>query len=41
MSREMLNDQTWSSAEFKSAFAPASASMTYGGVAVKTASSSS
>jgi uncharacterized YccA/Bax inhibitor family protein len=36
MSREMLNDQTWSSQEVRSAFAPGRASMSYGGVAVKT-----
>lgn len=36
MSREMLNDQTWSSAEVRSAFAPGRASMSYVGVAVKT-----
>ena len=36
MSREMLNDQTWSSEEIRSAFSPGRASMSYGGVAVKT-----
>jgi uncharacterized YccA/Bax inhibitor family protein len=36
MSREMLNDQTWSSEEVRSAFGPGRASMSYGGVAVKT-----
>ena len=36
MSREMLNDQTWSSNEIRSAFAQGRASMSYGGVAVKT-----
>lgn len=35
MSREMLNERTWSSAEISSAFRPASTSMSYGGVALK------
>lgn len=35
MSREMLNDQTWSSAEIRS-FTPSPTSMTFGGVAAKT-----
>jgi uncharacterized YccA/Bax inhibitor family protein len=37
MSREMLNDKTWSSAEIRSAYPTQAATMSYGGVAVKTA----
>ena len=36
MSREMLNDTTWSSPEITTAFPPAPRAMTYGGVAAKT-----
>ena len=36
MSREMLNDQTWSSDEIRSAFTQGRPSMSYGGVAAKT-----
>ncbi len=36
MSREMLNEQTWSSPEIRSAFAPSRAAMSYGGVAIRT-----
>lgn len=36
MSREMLNDDTWSSAQMRAAFAPQATRMTYAGVAVKT-----
>jgi uncharacterized YccA/Bax inhibitor family protein len=32
----MLNEQTWSSPEIRSAFAPSRATMTYGGVAIRT-----
>lgn len=37
MSREMLNDATWSSGEIRSAFPTRAATMSYGGVAVKAA----
>ncbi len=36
MSREMLNEETWSSSAVKTAFVPQSAAMSYGGVFVKT-----
>jgi len=36
MSREMLNDKTWSSQEIRTAFAPQPKTMSYGGVATKT-----
>ena len=36
MSREMLNEQTWTSSEIREAFPPKSSTMTYGGVSVKT-----
>jgi len=36
MSREMLNEKTWSSSTVKTAFVQKSAGMTYGGVFVKT-----
>jgi uncharacterized YccA/Bax inhibitor family protein len=36
MSREMLNEGTWSSSEIRSAFAPSRATMSYGGVAIRT-----
>lgn len=37
MSREMLNDKTWTSDELRTAFPPGRATMSYGGVAVKAA----
>ncbi len=36
MSRQLLNDDTWSSNEMRTAFPPATATMSYPGVAVKT-----
>jgi uncharacterized YccA/Bax inhibitor family protein len=36
MSREMLNEATWSSAPVKQAFTPQQAAMSYGGVFIKT-----
>ncbi|MCV2394402.1 Bax inhibitor-1/YccA family protein [Actinotalea sp. M2MS4P-6] len=35
MSREMLNERTWTSSEVSTAFRPAQRTMSYGGVAVK------
>ncbi len=37
MSRQMLNDETWSSSEMRTAFPDRASAMTYGGVAVKSA----